>query len=88
MTSKGNGLVIEAKGLTKYFGAVRALYNVDFELKRGEILGMVGDNGAGKSTLLNTIASRFNHRLKASATSYSLIGFFSGPVDTYHYLYP
>lgn len=48
--------IIEAKGLTKYFGSVCALKNVDFELKRNEILGLVGDNGAGKSTLIKILS--------------------------------
>jgi len=54
--SDQNNYVIEAKGLVKSFGAVLALNNVDFELKKGELLGLVGDNGAGKSTLIKIIA--------------------------------
>jgi ABC-type sugar transport system ATPase subunit len=38
--------IINAKNITKYFGSVVALDSVDFELKNGEILGLVGDNGA------------------------------------------
>ena len=56
LIGKNNNLVIKAKGLTKTFGAVRALHNVDFELKEKEILGLLGDNGAGKSTLIKILS--------------------------------
>lgn len=51
-----NNYIIEAKGLSKRFGAICALESVDFELKKGEILGLVGDNGAGKSTLIKILS--------------------------------
>ncbi|MCD6317683.1 sugar ABC transporter ATP-binding protein [Candidatus Aerophobetes bacterium] len=47
--------ILEIKGVTKDFPGVRALDNVDFELRRGEIHGLVGENGAGKTTLLKII---------------------------------
>ena len=51
-----NNYIIEAKNLSKRYGAVLALNNIDFELKDGEILGLVGDNGAGKSTLIKILS--------------------------------
>ena len=44
--------ILLMKNISKSFGAVEALCNVDFELYPNEVLGLVGDNGAGKSTLI------------------------------------
>ncbi len=48
--------ILSLRGVSKAFGHVQALADVDLELHRGEILGVVGDNGAGKSTLMKVIA--------------------------------
>jgi D-xylose transport system ATP-binding protein len=48
--------LLALKGMSKSFGAVEAMKNVDLEVRRGEVMGLLGDNGAGKSTLIKAIA--------------------------------
>jgi D-xylose transport system ATP-binding protein len=48
--------VLELKGISKHFGAVEALSEVDFEVYPAEVVALAGDNGAGKSTLVKVIA--------------------------------
>ncbi len=48
--------LLEARGISKYFGAVTALQDVNLRLWKGEVLGVVGDNGAGKSTLMKVLS--------------------------------
>ncbi len=48
--------LLELRGVSKSFGAVQALYQVDFHVAPGEVMALVGDNGAGKSTLIKGIA--------------------------------
>jgi len=49
-------LLLELRGISKSFGSVQALSDVDFEVRAGEVMALVGDNGAGKSTLIKCIA--------------------------------
>src|SRR6476659_7550383 len=48
--------VLSMTGVSKRFGAVQALKNIELDVRAGEVLALVGDNGAGKSTLVKTIA--------------------------------
>jgi D-xylose transport system ATP-binding protein len=48
--------LLELRGVFKSFGSVQALSDVDFEVRAGEVMALVGDNGAGKSTLIKCIA--------------------------------
>ena len=48
--------LLRLRGVSKRFGAVRAINGVDFEVRAGEVVALVGDNGAGKSTLIKTIS--------------------------------
>ena len=54
--SKNRNPILEMRGISKRFGAVQALSEVDFEVYLGEVVALVGDNGAGKSTLVKTIS--------------------------------
>jgi D-xylose transport system ATP-binding protein len=56
MTMADDTPLLEATGISKAYGAVQALDNVDFEVRNGEVMALVGDNGAGKSTLIKGIA--------------------------------
>jgi simple sugar transport system ATP-binding protein len=51
--------LLEARKISKYFGAITALHNVNFHVDHGEVLGVVGDNGAGKSTLMKILSGLY-----------------------------
>lgn len=56
MNGNGTTPVLALRGVSKSFGAVKALTEIDFEVHDGEVVALVGDNGAGKSTMVKTIA--------------------------------
>jgi ABC-type sugar transport system ATPase subunit len=55
MTDFPADTILSCAGLSKHFGAIRALHKADFFARRGEITALVGDNGAGKSTLIRCL---------------------------------
>ncbi len=52
--------ILELRGISKSFGAVQALYEVDFQVSAGQVMALVGDNGAGKSTLIKCVAGIYS----------------------------
>lgn len=56
-----NDIVVQLSGITKRYGPVEVLSDVNFELRRGEVHGLVGENGAGKSTLMNVLYGLVEH---------------------------
>jgi len=55
-TASASTPLLELHGISKSFGSVQALSEVDFEARAGEVMALVGDNGAGKSTLIKCVA--------------------------------
>ena len=58
MTATEN--VLSVRNISKSFGAIRAVQDVSFEVRKGEILGLIGPNGSGKSTLFNCILGQLS----------------------------
>ncbi|HEY3111003.1 MAG TPA: ATP-binding cassette domain-containing protein, partial [Chloroflexota bacterium] len=54
--SESRSLLLEARGVTKVFGGLIAVNQVDFAIPEGAIVSLIGPNGAGKTTFFNTIA--------------------------------
>ena len=60
MSSPPKPPTLELRGVNKSFGSVEALRGVDFEVRDGEVMALVGDNGAGKSTLIKCVAGIYS----------------------------
>ncbi len=60
MTTDQHREILRTEGLSKFFPGVKALDNVDFSLRRGEIMALLGENGAGKSTLIKALTGVYH----------------------------
>ena len=60
MTTNQHQEILRTEGLSKFFPGVKALDNVDFSLRRGEIMALLGENGAGKSTLIKALTGVYH----------------------------
>lgn len=60
LSASTDGSLLVVSGLRKAFGGVRAVWDVDFEVGKGSVVGLIGPNGAGKTTALNLIAGAMN----------------------------
>ena len=60
MTDTQHQEILRTEGLSKFFPGVKALDNVDFSLRRGEIMALLGENGAGKSTLIKALTGVYH----------------------------
>jgi fructose transport system ATP-binding protein len=76
-------IVLEARNVVKTYGHVTALDGVDFELRAGEILAVVGDNGAGKSTLIKALTGAL-HPTSGEILLDGVPIHFRGPLDARH----
>ena len=57
-----DNLAVSMQGITKIFNGVKANDNVDFNLRKGSIHGLLGENGAGKTTLMNILYGLYSRR--------------------------
>ncbi len=80
MTAERHGEILRTEGLSKIFPGVKALSNVNFSLRKGEIMALLGENGAGKSTLIKTLTGVYH----ATQGTIWLDGKIISPRDTAH----
>jgi ABC-type branched-subunit amino acid transport system ATPase component len=57
--AKQERAMLKVENLARYFGGIKAVDGIDFDIHRGEILGLIGPNGSGKSTTVNLIAGLY-----------------------------
>ena len=63
------GEILNAKGITKRFGGLVAVHDVDFSIPEGSIVSLIGPNGAGKTTFFNIIAGIYDPTRAGSSST-------------------
>jgi ABC-2 type transport system ATP-binding protein len=72
---EGGHTIVKVEGLSKVFGQLKAVDNVSFEVKHGEVFGFLGPNGAGKSTTINMLTTMIRPSSgKAMVCGYNVLG--------------
>ena len=74
---------LEMRGIEMHYGYVRALDQIDIEVRQGEVLGLLGDNGAGKSTLLK-VMSGVHQPTSGEIRVHGAASTFASPADSTH----
>jgi branched-chain amino acid transport system permease protein len=64
----GGDIVLDVKGLAKYFGGLKAVDNVDIQVRRGGVHALIGPNGSGKTTTLNVLSGLYADRRRRRCT--------------------
>lgn len=62
MTESQQDIVLSIKGMSKTFGRNRVLDHINLDLRRGSIMGLMGENGAGKSTMMKCLFGTYQKR--------------------------
>ncbi|MEZ5646442.1 MAG: ABC transporter ATP-binding protein [Burkholderiaceae bacterium] len=61
-TSNGHNVLLDAHGISAWYGAAQILYDINLQVRRGEVVALMGRNGAGKSTTLKTLMGLMDRR--------------------------
>ena len=63
MSDRKDDIILSIRGMSKSFGRNRVLDHINLDLKRGSVMGLMGENGAGKSTLMKCLSGRQGDQL-------------------------
>ena len=64
MTDAKNDIVLSIRGMSKSFGRNRVLDHINLDVKRGTVMGLMGENGAGKSTMMKCLFGTYQNHAK------------------------
>ncbi len=80
MTEKKDDIILTIRGMSKSFGRNRVLDHINMDVKRGTVMGLMGENGAGKSTMMKCLFGIY-HKDEGEITLDGRVVNFSGPKD-------
>ena len=74
MADKKDDIVLSIRGMSKSFGRNRVLDHINLDVKRGTVMGLMGENGAGKSTLIRHLTGIFRQERARCASAARMCG--------------